>query len=1076
MNFRYGNLGELCKPHILKKGETYYIGEYVFDFEIQDIEEDLSRSIRCYVASEYFDQYLVNFQIDFKNKLIEGKCTCASYLKDGKVCSHIAAGYLHYLNKIAKKEVKKVSIVEQMVKLYDNLVTTKKQKEPVKLEIALTLNKENALLDLKIGTDKLYSVRDLERFLLDIKKEDCILEFGKGFILDLNEQYFNDYDNNLICFLQDLLSIGEIASEKGGANKLFQGKYIKLVDSSLKRVLEQSKDKAINITIDSDKYENCRISTDELKFEAKIEEELVGMRVKPKISLPVPITTDYEYMFYDKNIYRCDKRNANKLKAICPFFIGSEDNELIIPNREKGLFIGKILPVLNTISNIELPDTLKKKLEETGASLTCKFYFDKVGKHVELKVKFNYKIVEIDAVSEKYVPKDISVIRDIDKEEEVKNLLISMGFIKNKDNLVISDEEKIIQLQNEGLEKLAQFGEIYYSESFKKFKVIKKLTLSASTRINEEDLLEFSFNIDELTNEELVGTIKALRSGKKYYKASDKGFIMLDDPMLQNFNRILESLNVKESSLLNDTVDLDKYNALYLNDKINKYLSGNIVKMDDSFSKLIDSFEDIKKEEISLPQQLNCEMRNYQIDGYKWLKTLKKYGFGGILADEMGLGKTLQTISLLLSEKEDKKTNPSVVICPTSLLYNWKEELERFAPSLKVLVYYGSKANRNKLEDEFKNVDVILTTYPIVRIDIEDLKKHTFNIAIIDEAQNIKNSISQNSRSVKELKAENRFALTGTPIENSLMELWSIFDFIMPGFLFSSNSFKKKYELPIIKDEDKTVLNELLSKVTPFILRRKKKDVLSELPPKIERKVAVELNKEQRKLYSTYVKIFKNEIQSNIEKNGVNKSKLQILSALTRLRQLCCDPSTFINDYTGGSSKLDTLYELIESCIQEGHRILLFSQFTSALKNIGKQLQETGVSYMYLDGAVKSEERLELVNSFNSGDSSVFLISLKAGGAGLNLTSADVVIHFDPWWNPAVEDQATDRAHRIGQENSVEVIKLIAKGTIEEKIYKLQEKKKDIINNVMEEEAIASSVISTMNIDDIKELFNETEY
>ncbi|MBK1810113.1 DEAD/DEAH box helicase [Clostridium sp. YIM B02505] len=1076
MNFRYGNLGELCKPHILKKGETYYTGEYVFDFEIQDIEEDLSRSIRCYVASEYFDQYLVNFQIDFKNKLMEGKCTCANYLKDGKVCSHIAAGYLHYLNKLAKKEVKKVSIVEQMVKLYDNLVTAKKHKEPVKLDVILTLNKEITLLDLKVGTDKLYSVRDLERFLLDIKKEDCILEFGKGFILDLNEQYFEVPDNNLIYFLQDLLSIGEIASEKGTPNKLFQGKYIKLVDSSLKRVLEHCKEKSITIVIDSDKYENCRICTDELKFETKIEEELVVMRVKPKINLPVPVTIDYEYMFYDKKIYRCDKRNANKLKAICTFFMGSENNELIIPNREKGLFIGKILPVLNTISNIELPETLKKKLEDSGAPLTCKFYFDKVGKHVGLKVKFNYKIVEIDAVSEKYVPKDVSVIRDIDKEEEVKNLLISMGFIKNKDNLIISDEEKIIELQSEGLEKLAEFGDVYYSEDFKKFKVIKKLTLSASTSINEEDLLEFSFNIDELTNEELVGTIKALRSGKKYYKASDKGFIMLDDPMLQNLNKVLESLNIKESSLLNDKVDLDKYNALYLNDKINKYLSGNIVKKDDSFSKLIDSFEGVNKEKISIPKQLNCQMRNYQIDGYKWLKTLKKYGFGGILADEMGLGKTLQTISLLLSEKEDQKTNPSIVICPTSLLYNWKEELERFAPSLRVLIYYGSKANRSRLEEEFKNVDVILTTYPIVRIDIEELKEHTFNIAIIDEAQNIKNSISQNSRSVKELRAENRFALTGTPIENSLMELWSIFDFIMPGFLFSSNSFKKKYELPIIKDDDKTALNELLSKVTPFILRRKKKDVLSELPPKIERKVSVELNKEQRKLYSTYVKIYKNEIQANIEKNGVNKSKLQILSALTRLRQLCCDPSTFINDYTGGSSKLDTLYELIESCIQEGHRILLFSQFTSALKNIEKHLQETGISYMYLDGSVKSEERLKLVNSFNSGNSSVFLISLKAGGAGLNLTSADVVIHFDPWWNPAVEDQATDRAHRIGQENSVEVIKLIAKGTIEEKIYKLQEKKKDIINNVMEEESIASSVISTMNIDDIKELFNETEF
>ncbi|WP_160679538.1 SNF2-related protein [Clostridium sp. C8-1-8] len=1075
MNFKYGNLKDLCKPHILKKGESYYSGDYAFDFEVQELEENLAKGIRCYVASEYFDQYLVNFEIDLKNNLLTGRCTCANYAKDGKVCSHIAAGYLYYLNRLAKKERKALGVVDQILKLYDGSFKVNEKREQLKLDINLSIDKSNVLLDLKIGVDKLYSVRDLQSFITDIDKENCIIEFGKGFILDFEQHYFCEEDRRFLKYIQDLALIGELASDKNSVNKMFDGKYMKLVDSTVKSILNHYEDKSFCITVDSNRYDECVIAEENLKFDINIEETSKEILVEAVNDLPVPVTSDYEYIFYQGKVYRCDENTIKRFKAIVPLLLNSEKKSLVIQKKEKSLFVGRVLPMINSISHVELSENLKKEIVEPGFNLKNKFYFDKVGKSVVLFIKFDYGVVEIDAITEQYNPKDIVVIRDIDREEEIKRSVLSMGFAKNKNHLAISDELKIIELQNEGLEKLGHLGEVYYSEAFKKFKIIKKLTFTAGTRVNSEDLLEFSFNIDELTREELMGTIKALRSGKKYYKASEKGFIMLDNPVLVKLNNLLESLNIKENNILEDAVELEKYNALYLDEKLNQYLGDNVINRDDKYVKLVQSIKKVDIEEIDIPKFLNCSMRNYQVAGYKWLKTLNKYGFGGILADEMGLGKTLQTISLLLSYKEEEKLNPSIVICPTSLLYNWKEELEKFAPSLKVLIYYGSKAQRNKLETEFSNCDVILTTYPIVRIDIEELKDYNFNTIIIDEAQNIKNSTSQNSKSVKELKGKNRFALTGTPIENSLMELWSIFDFIMPGFLFSSNSFRKKYEVPIVKEEDKKVLEDLLSRVTPFILRRKKKEVLNELPPKIERKVTVELNKEQRKLYSTYVKEFRSEIESNIEKNGINKSRIQILSAITRLRQLCCDPSTFIKDYAGGSGKLDTLYELIESCIQEGHRILLFSQFTSALKNIAKQLKLMDISYMYLDGTVKSEERLELVNSFNRGDTSVFLISLKAGGAGLNLTSADVVIHFDPWWNPAVEDQATDRAHRIGQENSVEVIKLITKGTIEEKIYKLQEKKKDIMNNVMEEEAIASSVISNMDLEDIKDLFKEVE-
>nr|WP_242949685.1 DEAD/DEAH box helicase [Clostridium pasteurianum] len=463
-------------------------------------------------------------------------------------------------------------------------------------------------------------------------------------------------------------------------------------------------------------------------------------------------------------------------------------------------------------------------------------------------------------------------------------------------------------------------------------------------------------------------------------------------------------------------------------------------------------------------------MRKYQKFGFKWLKSLARCGFGGILADEMGLGKTLQVISFLASEKKSGNNIPSIVICPTSLVYNWLSEIQRFYPDLKVLVISGSREERKNSIENYKGHDILITSYPLIRRDIEYYHSIDFKYCILDEAQQIKNPNSINAKSVKEIKAENYFALTGTPIENSLTELWSIFDFIMPGYLMSHTKFIKKYEAPIVKGNDKNSLGELNKHIRPFILRRLKSEVIKELPPKIEHKITVEMAEEQKKVYAAYLQNAKEQIDSNIKEKGFNKSKLMILSILTRLRQICCDPSIFIENYKGDSGKLAALDNIIDNSINSGHRILLFSQFTSVLKNIGTFLSEKNVEYMYLDGQTKMEERGHMVNEFNKGKGDIFLISLKAGGTGLNLTGADVVIHYDPWWNPAVEQQASDRAHRIGQKKTVEIIKLIAMGTIEEKIYDLQEKKRDIIKSVMDSENSEETIISKMSEEEIREL------
>ena len=429
----------------------------------------------------------------------------------------------------------------------------------------------------------------------------------------------------------------------------------------------------------------------------------------------------------------------------------------------------------------------------------------------------------------------------------------------------------------------------------------------------------------------------------------------------------------------------------------------------------------------------------------------------------MGLGKTLQTISFLLYKKENVKNTKSLIVTPTSLIYNWKSEFENFAPDIKVLLIHGNKKEREKLLNTIDEYDVVITTYATLRNDLDFYETKVFDYFIIDEAQNIKNPISLSTNAVKSINSKVRFALTGTPIENNLLELWSIFDFVMPGYLYSRNKFQDLF----IYDEYNA--NNLRKLIKPFILRRTKSQVMTELPDKIENKFFVELNKDQRKVYSAYVE----EIKEKINNKYMKTDKITMFSYLTKLRQLCLDPSILIEGYDKKSSKTEAALEILKDYIEDNHKILLFSQFTSVLKNIGSELSKNNIDYYYIDGQTDALERLNLVNKFNKGkDVKVFLISLKAGGSGLNLTSADVVIHFDPWWNPAVENQASDRAHRFGQKNIVHVIKLIAKGTIEENIIKLQENKDKLINDFINDDLSNSGLLKSLSDKDIINLFS----
>ena len=537
----------------------------------------------------------------------------------------------------------------------------------------------------------------------------------------------------------------------------------------------------------------------------------------------------------------------------------------------------------------------------------------------------------------------------------------------------------------------------------------------------------------------------------------DESFVDLKDKEVIKLLNLIDNLS-EDSSIKSNEIKIHKSKAVFINESIKdnslSFIHGkNIVE---HISNKIESLTDINYE---VPKDLKAKLRDYQLTGFNWFKTLSYYEFGGILADEMGLGKTLQTITFLLSEKGKK----SVIVTPTSLIYNWKSEFEKFAPNLNIKIIHGNKEERIFTKEYIKEYDVLLTTYGTLRNDYNLYEDINFDYCIIDEAQNIKNSLSQSSEVVKKLNAKVKFALTGTPIENNLMELWSLFDYIMPGYIYS----KKKFQDKFIKNEKGII--ELKKYIKPFILRRLKNDVMSELPDKIEKRYVVEMTKEQKKVYKTYI----DDIKNKMKEKDLTKDKITIFSYLTKLRQLALDPGILVDGYIGGSGKIDVTVDLINEFINNNHKILLFSQFTSVLDSIKTIFDAEGIEYFYLDGSTKASERVSLVNEFNNSNKvKVFLISLKAGGTGLNLTSADVVIHFDPWWNPAIEDQATDRAHRFGQKNVVEVIKLISKGSIEEKIIKLQESKKEIINEIMNGNYTNGGFLSSLDADEIKELFS----
>ena len=660
------------------------------------------------------------------------------------------------------------------------------------------------------------------------------------------------------------------------------------------------------------------------------------------------------------------------------------------------------------------------------------------------------------------------VIRDTEQENRVRAVL--EADFSHFDHTLESfyreiDEDSLFRFLQEGIEELSGYGEVRGTDAFRKLRIqpVPQFSIGVSMSAG---LMDLSVTSPDLKEEELLEILYSYRQKKRWHLLKSGDFIDLaDNAQLEDMLRLFSELDVSPDEAIRQKAHLPMYRALYL-DRLLEEHEQLVSSRDRTFRALARSFRTVRDAEYEVPESLAGTLRPYQSHGFKWLKTLENAGFGGILADEMGLGKTIQMISLILYDKEQGNTLPSLIVCPASLVYNWQEEIRRFAPALSCTALAGTQSARKKALQQTDSTDVYVTSYDLLKRDIALYENREFHLIVLDEAQYIKNAKAAAAKSVKTVKAHCRFALTGTPIENRLAELWSIFDFLMPGFLYSAKEFEKRYESPIAKQKDERASEQLKKLTGPFILRRRKEDVLKDLPAKLEEVRYVRIAGEQQKLYDAQVVRIKGLLGSS---TGSGEEKMQVFSELTRIRQICCDPALLFEGYAGESAKREACLETIRSAIDGGHRILVFSQFTSMLALLEEDLKKEGIEYYKIIGATPKDKRISMVHAFNEGNVPVFLISLKAGGTGLNLTGADVVIHYDPWWNLAAQNQATDRAHRIGQTRQVTVYKLILKDTIEEKIMDLQDAKKDLAEAILEG---AGSSIMQMSSEELMTLFD----
>ena len=1024
------------------KGRTY--PSYYIDY--LGVEQKSNNNVFHFeVESERtYDIYKVNIE-GVKNSINGVNCTCPQF-RTTHSCKHIAACLINYKDEILSFDPKErlLNISNEIIKYFKPVDTKREVKKQVRLEVEFNEGYRGYILTLKIGIERLYSVRHkLGEIFKCFDDNNGSVEFGKQFTYDPNKHFFNNEDMEIIDFLYRYFESRGNVRYASLNNICFNGRdLVRLIDLVKKKNIKINGNSIVAII-------------EKFPFDVKLTKEGdeyifdIDFNDKAKV-----ITDNYEYILLNNILYHLSK----KYRELLQILIENKVRQLMFNESNLESFTKGILPIVK--DQIILDEKVSDKIV-ISSKPECKLYFD-FKNNIDGKIKLKYNDNEID-----YFDKTDNIVRDTDYEDSVLDDLFNIGFNIDNNKLILDDIDKIGEFFETGLEELTNKYDVYTSQKIKDTSIIKNNGITSSFSIGQDNIMSFSFDLGKINTKELDSILDSVKKKKKYFKLKSGDLINIeDDDNLKQLESFMDTMNMSGSDIENGTIP--KYRALYIDSLKSDY---NIIKTDNLFDNFIANFNEYKNALVKLTKKEKEVLRDYQELGVKWLYNIYKCGFGGILADEMGLGKSLQIIYFIKKLLEEDENSKFLIVVPTALVYNWENEFKKFAPNLNYQAFSGNKVKRREAL-EHDNPNIYITSYGLIREDADIYTNMNFKLCIVDEAQTIKNPTAGITKMVKKINSETRIALTGTPIENSTIELWSIFDFIMPGFLAGEKAFHSKYNVKEFTDDTNKLLELLNKQISPFILRRKKKDVLKDLPDKIENNIYIDLTDKQKKLYAAEVARVRKEMDEIIATQGISKARFLILQLLTKLRQMCIDPRLIFDNYNETSSKMENLIKVVKELIDNGHKMLIFSTFKTALDLVKQELDKNKISSYMITGEVSSKKRMELVDKFNSDSTNCFLITIKAGGTGLNLTSADVVIHLDIWWNPQAENQATDRVHRIGQKNKVEVIKLVSTGTIEEKILELQNKKKLLSDKVIEGDTRGENMISKLSAKDIKNLLS----
>lgn len=1042
-------------------------------------------------------------------EIIDVTCECPDYQSRYAACKHIVATMMEFdtnsqyerlirglgnvnQNKMLRSDLKYRSFKQIVNEFYaeemQEIEEEKEQEsniEKVRLEPKLIYDRysNNMRVEFKVGNQRMYKLKNLTEFY-DRMMNGEKYKYGNKLEFIHRKDIFEENQQQMLEFILKYSEIIRFVNSNSNSNYRYYGKamndgYIILNNSGLDEIFEILKGKQISF---QKEYKDEKIElidkNPDLHFVMKKkgkEEYKIVLNKNIDIMRDIELLKgkDYTYILFNNKLYRCDNEYEQTTVKLLKMLKDNYLTELVFGKEQLPELFSVIL--LKLKDSIEFEGIDEQKIEQyKPKKLGVKLFLDfDENDYILADTKFCYGEEEFNPLQQII---DIKYPRDVVSENRALNLFRKTGFMyyAQKECFILPEEEKIYNFLTNDINEYMQRFEVMVTDNFKSKEIKQPKIGSLGVKV-ENNLLTIDLDNLNIDVKELEEIMAKYELKKKYHKLKDGSFVNLEEnPDIEFIDKLMTGMDISYKDLEKGNIKLPVNRSLYLNQLL-KTVKNTQIEKNSEYKKLINGLDKQNGEDdIEIPLSLDNILRYYQKTGYKWLKTLDNYKFGGILADDMGLGKTIQMLSIIagyVEENSDSEKRASIVICPSSLTLNWQNESQKFTNKLKTLVIRGNAQERKSQIEKIGEYDLVITSYDLLKRDIETYKenKYQFRFAITDEAQYLKNSNTQNAKAVKEILADTKYALTGTPIENSLAELWSIFDYIMPGYLFGYKKFKTEYEMPIVKDNNQNAMKKLKMLIEPFVLRRTKKEVLTELPEKTITVLNNQMKDEQEKIYLNYLTQAKKELAETINLKGFEKSHIQVLAALTRLRQICCHPSLFIKDYQEGSSKLEQCIEIIKDATEAGHKILLFSGYTSMFELIQEELEKNDITYFKLTGSTKVDERIRMVDEFNENkDIKVFLISLKAGGTGLNLTGADMVIHYDPWWNASAENQATDRAYRIGQKNNVQVYKLITKNSIEEKIYDLQQKKSELIDNVLDTK---TSFISKLSKEDIMKLF-----